>query len=97
MSTASDKASHILSIAAAGLVALEAIGQMSAGILTSASTSQEIVNVLHVIDRIVQTVRAGLDGTMTAVDVDSEIAALKANLAANDQAARDALDKKFPT
>ena len=97
MSTTSDKAAHILSIAAAGLVALEAIGQMSAGILTSAATSQEIVNVLHVIERIVQTVRAGLDGLMTADDVDSELAALKTNLAANDQAARDALDKKFPT
>lgn len=89
------KASRILAIASSGLHALEDIGALAQTVIGKNSTIEEMMAVLLGIEAAVNAVRSGLDGAMSAEDVDKALASLRQGLAGNDAAADSAIDAKF--
>lgn len=89
---------RVLEIVAAGVGALEEFVRIGRGILVSPRTSDELVGVLAAIVAVSETVLGGLnDSSVVTVDmVESALTELKGTLTANDQAAKDAIDAKFP-
>jgi hypothetical protein len=87
---------RILRLAASAFSALDTIGDLATGVLGRQAAIQETQAALHVIGALAAAVRAGLEGTATAVDVENALVKLQADLESNDQAADASLDAKFP-
>src|SRR5689334_5192987 len=98
MSTAADKAKHVLTGASYAITALEAIGELAGRVFHNTSTVNAYVDALEAIDVAVKAVMGALDGSgaITHETVEQAIADLRAKLASNDAAADAALDQRFP-
>jgi hypothetical protein len=89
-----DKAKKFFDMSSVALSALELVGDIAKGELGSRGTSA--VELLELIAKIVEKVKAGFDGTVSAADIKAEIAKMRSDIAANDAAADAAVDEKFP-
>jgi hypothetical protein len=96
MKDATSSAVRILELAASAFSALDTIGDLATGILGRQPEIQEAQAALHVIGAIAAAVRAGLEGTATAVDVENALLQFETQLASNDRAADASVDAKFP-
>lgn len=90
------QANKYLALAATGLTALEAIGDMVQIATGGTATVNEALTILHTIDAIVSSVRAGLAGETTPEAVARAVAELQGKITRNDQTADAALAAKFP-
>jgi len=77
------------------LHALQAIGALVKRALVDPKSDTFVV--IQIIERMTDALIAGFDGKMTSDEVEKHLLELSERLAANDQAADTALDKKFPS
>jgi hypothetical protein len=89
---------RVLEIVAAGVTALEEFVRIGSGVLASPRTSDELIGILAAIVAVSETVLGGLkdNSVVTAETVRLALAELKGTLLSNDQAAKDAIDARFP-
>jgi len=98
MSTAADKAKHVLTGASYAITALEVIGELAGQVLNKTSYANEYVHALDAIQVAVKAVIGALEGggVITHETVEQAIADLRSKIASNDAASDAALDKRFP-
>lgn len=95
MPSAIDNAKKALGVAGLGLHALEQIGKIAKAAGGNATGTNQLVDALGVIAKLVDAVRGGLDGTSSLDHIEAEITKLAASLADNDASARSEVDAKF--
>lgn len=89
-----DRARRILELATKGLQALEVIGNVTKGVVPEAPR-ETAMDALRVIEGVVKTIQAGLDGAITVEAVEDSLRDLRAEVKANDDAVASAVDAKF--
>lgn len=90
------EAKHVLDVAASGLHGLEVVGELAKSLIPDSANPQRVLEVLHTITAIVDSVRAGWEGTASLEDVQDSLQVARDKISANDQAVDDAIDRKFP-
>lgn len=91
----SSKAKNVLDVAAAGLGGLETIGELAVDLLGH-ELPPAVTDGLKVITSIVDSVKKGIDGSISVQQVEDDLKAHQDRQAANDKAAHDAIDAKYP-
>lgn len=97
MSDIANKTARVLTGAGHAVEALEAIAGMLVKLqVTDSTIPAKILAGLGALDALVHTVLSGLQGTFTPADVQQALDHFRTTLLSNDQAADEALDKRFP-
>jgi len=90
------EAQKVLDVTSTALHGLEAVGVLTKGLITNGELTDKALSVVRAIAAIVDSVQAGFNGTATVDDINKALQRAKDQIAANDKAADDALDSKFP-
>jgi hypothetical protein len=87
-------AKRYLDMSSVALSALELVGDIARGKL--GSKTDDAINLLDIISKIVERVKAGFDGKADPADIKAEIAKMRNDLQSGDDAVDAAVDEKFP-
>lgn len=94
MSSWLSKARAVFDMGSVVAAALDLVGDIARGkIGTKNKTARELLDMIALV---VERVKAGFDGKITADEIKAEIAKMRDDLASNDAAADAAVDEKFP-
>lgn len=91
-----DTAKRTLSIVSLALEAIDAINRAAKGVVLSNHTADSLGSIIGAIAAVTDTVTKALEGSATADDIEADLRELRGAIAANDKAAQDSVDLKFP-
>jgi hypothetical protein len=92
--TLRERATRSLDLLSTALHGLDAVSELAKG--GAGGTGERAISILKVIEAVVDTIKRGFDGEVTAAAVHDELLKIRTALLTNDAAADAELDKKFP-